>query len=513
MTSPFDKSLFVRSTGYAFLVPGISFLIPLLTTPYIIHRVSYGMYGAWVALNTLSLWLAHYDLGLSGALTREVADRRARGNLDGIRTLGATWFYYDVLIGGAIVGGIVALGRTILDEIVPGADASEMYPVLVLFSVQSALTAFLRHLSSTLCGYQRVDLANRLAIWIIPLSVGGIVFFLEFGWGILGLILNSLISLGVQIVGIKVMLRRLGCPLSVSPALFRSGDLKTLFNFGWKLEAGQLLMMVFGSDRLLLSATGQPLYFVTLYQLGASVAQKLNQIVAALSSTVLPAVSDLAARGDVGRIRLILMRGTKYHALAATGLLGFAALFAKELMVLWMGRPLPDAALVLRIMSAGCFASAVVCCAHAVGVALGRPGWQLASIAAGFAGAVALYFAAGRRYDCAGLAGSVSGGIVLINVVFLAGFKRFMPFQWREYVGNALLRPLCVAVPLAVIYAAWRVILPHFPVVETRPFALAVLAPAFGVSMGLAWLGARALRVVDDYDMDMLKSLFRRARA
>jgi hypothetical protein len=89
--------------------------------------------------------------------------------------------------------------------------------------------------------------------------------------------------------------------------------------------------------------------------------------------------------------------------------------------------------------------------------------------------------------------------------------RRFLEFHWREYVGNALIKPAVLAVPLAGVYAAWGAVASHFPPVDTRLRAFLVLAPAFALSALLGWAMARAFRVIDDVDLDVIKSSGRRS--
>jgi len=119
---------------------------------------------------------------------------------------------------------------------------------------------------------------------------------------------------------------------------------------------------------------------------------------------------------------------------------------------------------------------------------------------------VILYMTVGRRYDYVGLAASVSAGLALIQIAFMIGLRGFLEFRWREYVGNALLKPAVLAVPLAGVYAGWWALAPHLPAIDNRPRAFILLSVAFLLSAGLGWGMARAFRVVDDYDLDVLKS-------
>ncbi len=514
MSEPAGKAVLARNTASSFLGYFVTFAVPILLTPYIFHRVGRHGFGILAALGTLGLWLSRFDFGIWAARPREVADRRARDDRAGLETLASTWLTVDVLFGSVLMSAVWLAGRAWLPWFLPAEKASEIHPVLIVIGLQAVLTPLMRHLMGSLEGMQRLDLVSKTAVVVSPLSAVGMVLFLERGWGLLGVVVNGAIFSVLQIVAFAVMLRRVGYPLTFELFAYRAADLKRLVGFGWKLEANQLVHQAFRSDRLLLGITGLPAALIGFYQIGAGAADRLVSLVQTLLSAVLPAVSDLAARGDRDRIVLLLMRGTKYGALAATGLVGFVALFAPEVFVLWLGQPMPEASAVLRLLAAGLTVGAIVACAQGVAVALGGPGRVLGATLSGLAGAAVLYITVGRRYDYGGLAGSISVGMVLAQAVFMIGFHGMLEFRWREWVGNAFLKPLAVIVPLLAVHGVWRWASPHLlPDLTGRLQALAVLAPAFALSAGLAvWL-ARTFRVIDDYDVDVLKSLGRRSAA
>ncbi len=509
MSAPAGRSVLARNTTYAFLGYAVAFVLPVLVTPYLLDRLGRDAFGVLAALGTVGLWLGRTDFGIWAALPREVADRRAREDRAGLESLATTWFVIDLLFAAILMGAVLAAGRAILSCLLPGSSVKDLYPALVAIALQSVLSPFLRHLMGSLEGMQRLDLVNKVTLVVTPLQIVGLAVFLERGWGMFGVALNGVIFSVLQIAIFAILLVRTGYPLTFEPGAYSAATLKRLVGFGWKLEANQILLQGFRSDRLILSVTGLPVALVGLYQIGANVADRLGSAVQTLSSAVLPAASDLAARGERERIVTLLMRGTKYPALAVTGLLGFGFLFGPELITAWMGRSMPEAVAVLRWMSAGVAAMAVASCSQAVAAALGRPGLIPRGTMAGLAGAVVLYMTLGRRYDYRGLAGSISAGMVLAQAVFMIGFHGMLEFRWREWVGNAFLKPLAVGVPLLAVYGAWHLAAPHLPPVSGRIPAIALLAPAFALSAGLAWLLARALKVVDDLDLDVLKSLVR----
>jgi O-antigen/teichoic acid export membrane protein len=513
MTGPTAKSILARNTIWSVGGYALQFLVPIVLIPYTVSRVGDHQYGLWVTLYTLAGWFSFYDIGIWGPLVRDIADRQARGDRDGLRTLWATWFTFDVVAGVVLMAGAALAAPGLIRRFAPWMDPATAVPIFLGLALQFVLAVMMRHLNATLQGLQRLDLTNLVSLVVTPLWVAGQVAFLEGGWELKGLMVNALAFTVLQIVILLILIPRLGYPVTFSPFRFSSAEFRRLAGFGWKIQANLFLTQAFRNDRVVMSRHAPTEAMIAVYQFGAGIMDRLAGAVAVLSSGILSAASEMVARNDLDRLRLLFFRGTKYHALAAFGLLGFAALFGHELMMLWMGRPLTDSVVVLRIMAAGGVATAIGSCGQAVVVALGRPGWLAFCSSFGLASTVFLYTTMGRRYDYVGLAASVSAGLALIQIVFMIGLRRFLEFRWREYVGNALLKPAVLAVPLALVYAGWRALAPHLPAVDSRLRAFLVLVPAFLASASLGWAMARFFRVIDDYDLGVLKSSSRRASA
>ncbi len=506
-----DKKSLARNTAYSVAGFVVSFLLPIVVTPYCVAKVSMELYGVWVVLQGVVLWLSRFDLGIGQGLAMEVAGRRARGDAEGLKTLGASWFWFDLGVGALLVVGVGLGARTLLRSMVPSGHPA--YFVICAIGAQAAFTPLLRHLNATLAGLQRLDQVNLVSIVITPLSVAGLVLALESGFGLAGMAFNGVLFAALQVVILAALLEKQGADPGGSPRRFRWKELAGLIRRGWMIEVNQWLHVIFRSDRLLLIARGAMPSEVAHYQFGSAVVERLGGFLGVLSSGVLPAAADLEARGDRDRLHLLLMRGTKYHALAAFGILGFAALFGRELLVLWMGESIPGAESVLRIIALSSGVLAVGSAAHGIGLAKGRSGLLLGSTAGGLGAALLLYMGMGHRYDVRGLAGSVTAGLVLSQIVFMMGLHGTLKFSWREYLGNALLRPLVVGVSPVLVWGAWRLaaIRPEF--VDTRLEAAALLVPSFLLSCILCWVLARAAKVIDGYDLGVIKSLWGRPPA
>ncbi len=483
-----------RGVLLGFAAQAMGVVVPLVLIPWSVARLTRSGYDLWVQLSILSLWMSHVDLGLWAGVARETADRRARGDGEGLRRLFATWLRWDLVASCLLIGGVAACA-----PFFPVSTAA-----VVALGVQSATLPVMRHFMYAISGFQRIDRVYRIVVVVGPIALGGSITVLEAGWGITGLAFVGAASGIVQILLFGRVLRSLDAPLALGP--FRWGELRRLISFGWKLELWDLIWQAYRSDRLVLGRIGSTPGAVTSYQVGAAVSDRLAGSVTLLSSGILPAGADLAARGDVERLRTLFLRGTKYHAMAATLLLGFAAVFAEEILLLWMGEPYPLSVSVLRIMAVGGWIFAVSSCGQSLVIGTGHPGRPLAAVAAGLLVAVLLYSAWGRRYHGTGLAGCVSAGTSVGQVLLMIFLRGSVEFRWRELVGNAILKPLSAGVPLLGLWASHR----YLPVPSGRLDALLLLAPAFLVAVVLSALLARWTRAIDDYDLDVLRSALRR---
>lgn len=483
-----------RGTLYAAASYAVAVAVPLVAIPWSVARLGRKDYDLWVQLSILAVWLSHIDVGIWAGVVRETADRRAREDREGLRALFATWLRWDLLASAAMVAGAAACTPWI-----PAPPAA-----VVALAVQAASMPVMRHFMYAISGFQRIDLVHKIAVVVGPLSLAGMIGALEAGWGMRGLAVVGAASGLLQIGLYAAALRSLAYPLGWGP--FRWSDLRRLVGFGWRLEAWELLWQVYRSDRLVLGRMGAPEGAVTTYQLGAAISDRIAGTITLLSSSILPAGADLAARGEAERLRTLFLRGTKYHALAATLLLGFAAIHAEDLLMLWMGASYPESAQVMRIMAVGGWVFAVSSCAQALTVGLGRPGRPLACILAGLAVAVLLYSTWGRRYHGAGLALSVSAGTAVGQVLLMISLRGPVEFRWRELVGNAILKPSAAGVPLLGLWASRG----FLPVPSGRLQALLLLAPAFLAVTLVAAAVARWTRAVDDYDLGVMRAALKR---
>ena len=113
MTASAGKATLARNTVYAVMGHAVALAVPLLVTPYIVNRIGMELYGIWAALNVMVLLLSQYDFGIWNAIARETAIRKARNDREGLRSLLATCFTYDMVVAPVLFVLVLLAGRPI----------------------------------------------------------------------------------------------------------------------------------------------------------------------------------------------------------------------------------------------------------------------------------------------------------------------------------------------------------------------------------------------------------------
>lgn len=146
-----------------------------------------------------------------------------------------------------------------------------------------------------------------------------------------------------------------------------------LLKFGYQLKLTVLADLVsFQTDKLLIGhflGTAR----VVDYQLGSSLASTLRSYPTVVVSALMPAVAELSARNESGRVLEIYRRAFKYVVLMAFPLASLLLLFSGELIRVWMGVEFPQAALALRFLAVGYLFNVMGAAAGSIGAGIERP--------------------------------------------------------------------------------------------------------------------------------------------
>lgn len=321
----------------------IGILIGLVLTPFMIGQLGLAAYGVWTLALTLTFsggYASLADLGVEGATVRYVAEAMAEKDIEAVSRTVSTTLLLFCAIASLLAPAAVALAHPFVSLFgVPHDLSSAAALCFALVGGQLAFELPARAFVAVLEGtqqyivYQTVELIRGL------LQAGLYVIVLLEGWGIGALGGASMASSICALLAYWVLAHRAVRGLRVSPLRARRAELCRLVSFGGGVFTLRLISTVYRQmDKVIVGAALGP-SSVALYE----IANKVNLAAATMSSVSVSAVVPAAAfvRRNAALLRDMFLRGSCYATAASLPVAVAGFIFAKPLLVSWIG---PEAA-------------------------------------------------------------------------------------------------------------------------------------------------------------------------
>jgi O-antigen/teichoic acid export membrane protein len=339
MSAPAAASKLVRNTLANGVGSVIGILVGLLLTPFLIHRLGLTAYGVWALALTLTFaggYAALSELGIEGATVRYVAEASVEDNLDAVNGMVSTSLAVFCAVALLLTPIAIALAHPLVELFgVPTHLRGAATTCFVIVGVQLAFELPARAFVAVLEGtqefitYQGVELARAL------LQAALYVFVLLEGWGIVGLAGALAASSFAGLLAYWVLAHRAVAGLRVSPFRARRSELARLVRFGGGVFTLRLVSTVYNQmDKAIVGIALGPRP-AGLYE----IANKVNLSAATIGSVSVSAVVPAAAsvRHDRALVRDMYVRGSCYATAASLPFAVAAFIFAKPLLLSWIG--------------------------------------------------------------------------------------------------------------------------------------------------------------------------------
>jgi len=496
-------------------------------TVYTIDRIGLEGFGMWSLVALFTGYAALFDFGVSSAFSKYIAGFVAKDDRAGVSAVVSTGVIFYALLGILMVAlgwpsidGLIEATLALMDLLNPGhtriiennalLDEARflLRGALILFVTTNCLAPF----PALLMGLQRMGITNALGFFGSLVKVFATVAFLEAGFGVRGLLYTSAVLLVVMTVANVVVAYRVYPGLQCNPGQMQWRLFRSLLSFGWRSQVARLSNLVnFQTDRMIVAlASGGSLDLVGLYRVGEDLATKVRQGPALLVSALVPAVSDLDARNDRNRLRMLYLRSTKYVAAVAVPLTLFFLASTEPLLSLYAEKSaLGPAGWVARILILGYLLNVLP--GPGVSIALGKGNAGLPMLAglismiANIGLTVVLYWTVGFY----GIPVATALALGLSTAWFFRAMRREIEVSPWHLLRASLLWPIVAALPgtLLCIAMAWAVGGYH-----DRIGNLALAGIAAGV-FGLLYLWfLRLTPFLDSYDVSFFRDTLRMNR-
>lgn len=465
----------------------ISAIIPILLTPFIIHRLGNSHYGIWILINSVIGYYGLLDLGISSSVIRYVSKYTAIDDRENLNSFVNTALLVFLIVGisAIVLSGILALSPSGFFNLSEG-DTVLFSRLMLFLGISFAISFPARVFNGILRAIQRYDITNIIDISCSLAQSGMTVYLLSQGGG--------LISLGLMTLGLKMV----NALFSVLFALRKTPMLR----INLKLAQKSKLRVIFGysiftfiwgiSDRLRFQTDSIVIgYFIstvaiTYYNIGARFMGYYVEAISAFCSVTNPIFSSMDAKDQVDNIRNLLIKGTRYLSIIAVFVGTSIILYLKPFIRLWIGEGYESSynvALILTIPYI--FATSQFVSLGAV-YGIGKHKFlSIANLIEGIANLVlSIIFV--RYYGIYGVAFGTAIPMLIMNLFIQPLYVcRKLGLLVSTYIRKGILSQLLIGVLYFAIFKILIRIL-HFPDTYFQIFLLAIIGLIFFTFLAFA---------------------------
>lgn len=325
----------------SFAIKGVSIIVSLFLVPMTLGYVSSELYGIWLTLSSVMMWLSFFDVGFTLGLKNKLAEAIALNNWEKGKSLVSTTYFMIILIFVPI-----CIALELLIPCVNWADVlnvsqqynSEISKVLYILVAFFCLQMIVNVLTSVVAAYQQVALSNAFPV------IGNILSLIAI-WFLIHFCPPSLISLAFAISAMPIVVLIISSVILyhkkfklVSPNIkyIDKKEVSSLFGLGAQFFLIQIQSIVlFQSTNILISNVSGP-ESVTSY----NIAYKYMGIAMMAFNIILtplwPAFTDAKTKNDFNWMRKVYKKMSILYVYSVFVMI-IMAIIAPWVYNIWIG--------------------------------------------------------------------------------------------------------------------------------------------------------------------------------
>lgn len=307
-------------------------------TPFILNQLGDHSYGLWALVGSVTAYGFLLNLGITDAVTKYVAEYRARGEVEQASRIIATGLLLNTGLGLLLILVSVVLAPFFASLFnVAAAEERTATWLFLLSGIGVGLTIPCGIVTAVLRGLQRFDLINLSGVTATLITVGATVLVLLVHGGVIGLaLIGIVVTLLIQIFNIWLIYRiapelRFGL-LAGSRAHVRTlasySSALFVMNLGGYLESR--------SDEIVIGGF-LPVASVTPYNLARRLSGLPQTLTEQFLTLLLPMASEIHAREDREQLRSLYIISTRVTLAIFLPIALILVILAKSILTVWVG--------------------------------------------------------------------------------------------------------------------------------------------------------------------------------
>jgi O-antigen/teichoic acid export membrane protein len=331
------KTEIIKNVSASWFSLGVSILVGIFLSPFILHRLGNTAYGAWVLAFSVTGYYGLFDLGIRSSIIRYVSTYTATNDDEGLFRLINTSLAVYTAIGMVAMVATIAVSTYVGSLFRMPADFLHTARILFLLVGSSVALGFPAGVfGGILEGLNRfyfVNLTNLASTLVRALLI---VVALHHGYGLLAV---AIITVSLPLLGAAVraaiVLRLLSLKFGwryVDRSAFREiahySGISFVLMIAYKLR--------FKTDEVVIS-TFLSVAAVTFFSNGDRLLDYASEVVSSLAQIFVPLSGQSYAKGDTAQLRRILIAGNRACALVTFPISATLIILGKSVITAWVG--------------------------------------------------------------------------------------------------------------------------------------------------------------------------------
>lgn len=322
-------------------IKGISIIVSMMLVPMTLGYVSSEIYGIWLTLSSVMVWMSFFDVGFTLGLKNRLAEAIARQDWEDGKALVSTTYFMMLVV----FMPILIIGELLIPYIdwPVFLNVSSIYNQEIIDSIRVMLACFCAHmivgvLTSVISAFQKVALSSLFPVIGNVLSLGA-VFLCRLtcppSLVILAVVISLMPIVVVSIASIYLYYTRFNL---VSPSLkyVKQEKIKGLFNLGAKFFLIQIQSVIlYQTTNILISNVAGPSE-VTVYNIAYKYLGVAMMVFNIILGPLWPAFTDAYVKRDYAWMNFTYKKMQRAY-LVSIIVLSLMVVFSQFVYSLWIG--------------------------------------------------------------------------------------------------------------------------------------------------------------------------------
>lgn len=336
------RSLVVKKNMIgSIFIKGISILIQLILVPLTLGYLSQELYGVWLTISSIMLWLNFFDVGLTLGLKNRLSEAIARNDIERGRALVSTTYVVMFLI----FIPLCLIGECVIPYInwssflnVSDIYNEELGDVASILLVCFCLQMIFNVITAVVSACQKVALASAFPVIGNLCSVIVIYFLDVFTKPSLTNLASAISYLPSLVLLISSVVLYTGKLRIVRPSIlyFEKSKIKDILNLGIKFFIIQIQMIVLYQATNILISNVSSVSEVTSYNIAYKYIGVASMTFNIILAPLWPAFTDAHMKNDWNWMKQIYKKMRKVYVVLLAGVL-LMVLFSPLVYKLWIG--------------------------------------------------------------------------------------------------------------------------------------------------------------------------------